>query len=367
MKKRYLVLGAILLLILSSVWIILEPKKKDFRVGVLVPLSGNFAVLGERVRNGFELAKEDLRTQKGIEVEVIYEDACLPKETLSAVTKLLTYDKITLLGGSFCVAGFVPVVELLEEHEVIGVNLSPNPDSVLGHTYVVSTNTSIKLKATELGQFAADTLHARTAAVLYYNTPLGEDYRKYFTESFEHAGGTVVMTQVTLVDASDFRSELTKIKQQKPDVIFVVQLAKPLGNLLKQSHELGIESFMLGNSQNEDPSVIEIAGMAAEGFYISSDEPLPATEKVLDFNRRYKERFGQEADVFARNAYDGLMLEAQAYQHCGDATQCMLTFFHAVEGYDGVSGSISIQDDGTAAKPTSFKVVHGGTFVPVTE
>ncbi len=364
MRTNHLVIGATLFILVALGFLLNGPTKEGLRVGVLVPPSGNFAVLGERVRNGFELAKADLASH-GTFVEVIYEDACQPKEALSAITKLIESDRITLLGGSFCVAGFVPVIDVLEKHQVIGVNLAPNPDSVLGHDYVVSTNTSIKLKANELGAFAADTLRAKTAAILYYNTPLGEDYRKHFSAAFEERGGEIVLEQVTLIDASDFRTELTKIKQKNPDVIFVVQLARPLGNLLKQANELGIESRMLGNSQNEDPSVIEVAGVSAEGFYISSDEPLPPSENVLDFNRRYKERFGQEADVFARNAYDALILEAAAYKHCAGETDCMLAYFHAIKNYDGVSGSISIEEDGTAFKPTSFKVIKNGMFVSV--
>ena len=247
----------------------------------------------------------------------------------------------------------------------MGMNLAPNPDSVLGHTFVVSTNSSIRNKGTELGNFAADSLKAKTAAIIYYNTPLGEDYRKYFQTAFEKKGGKVVSSEVTLIDASDFRTELTKIKVLKPDLIFVVQLAKPLANLLKESHELGIQAKILGNSQNEDPSVLEMAGPAAEDFYISSDEPMPKTENVIDFDKRYKERFGQEADVFARNAYDALMLESKAYSVCGISSDCMLQFLHSVKDYQGVSGSITIEADGTAAKPTSFKKVEGGKFVPI--
>jgi len=59
------------------------------------------------------------------------------------------------------------------------------------------------------------------------------------------------------------------------------------------------------------------------------------------------------------------MLEAAAYDHCEGATDCMLEFFHSVKEYEGVSGNISIEEDGTAFKPTSFKVIKNGVFVPV--
>ncbi len=337
-----------------------EPK--TLKVGVLTPLTGNFAVIGERVRNGFELAREDIKQKDGLNITMVYEDACQPKEAVSATMKMIKQDNITLLGGSFCVAGFVPALKILEQHKMIAFNLAPNPDVVLGSKYLISTNTSIQQKATELGQFAAERLHAKTAAIIYYSTPLGEDYRRYFTRAFETVGGHVLASEMTLIDASDFRTELAKVKALNPDLIFVVQLAKPLGVLLTQARELHIDAKILGNSQNEDPSIIAQAGAAAEGFLISSDEPA-GNSTVTDFNQRYQTRFGQSADVFSRNAYDALHLQALAYQKCGSDSDCMLTYLHTIKNYEGVSGAITIQLDGTALKATSFKIVRDGKFV----
>lgn len=367
MSKKYIFLSLLIALVAIMASITWRPKT-EVRVGVIAPLTGNFAALGERVRQGFELAEQELEANKGIRMKVIIEDACDAKSALSAVNKLIQVDHIDILGGSFCVAGFVPMLPILAEHNLIGINLAPNPDSVIGNANLISTNTSIKQKGTELGNFAAHELMAKRAAIIYYNTPLGEDYRKYFSKAFEAAGGKIISSQVSLIDATDFRTELTKIKAQNPDLIFVVQLAKPLGNLLKEAHELGISAKILGNSQNEDPTVIEIAGNASEGFIISSDEPLPRTKAVEDFDVQYKKKYGKEADVFARNAYDSLILQSKAFERCNDdiqlvRTNCLLNFFHQVKDYEGASGMITIQDDGTAFKSTSFKIVKEGRFV----
>jgi branched-chain amino acid transport system substrate-binding protein len=360
---RKIVYVLVIAVIIILVGILRSGTSHDLKIGVLVPLTGNFGLIGERMKNGFELAKQDILKEDKVRIDMVYEDACQPKEAISAITKMIQIDKITLLGGSFCVAGFVPVIPILEQNHIIGFNTAPNPDSTLNHRYIVSTNGSIKKKAAELATFARTELNAKTVAILYYSTPLGEDYRKYFQEKFEMLGGKVVLNQVTLIDATDFRSELLKIKEQKPDLVFVVQLAKPLANLLKEARELGLSSKILGNSSNEDVSVLEAAGVSAEGFLISSDEPLQ-TEKISDFENRYREQFKQSPDVFARNAYDALMLQSQAYKKCGGENDCMLSYFRSIKNYSGVSGSITIETDGTASKPTSFKVVKDGKFVP---
>ncbi len=364
MKNKHIGIGLVVIVVVVGLLIVFvggilaHKPSPGLRVGVVLPLTGNFAALGEHAKNGYEMARANLSS-----VNVVYEDACQPKDAVSALNKMIQEDKITVMGGSFCVVGFVPMLPILDQNKIIGFNLAPNPDSTLGHQYFISTNSSIKLKAGELGKFAANTLKAKTAAIIYYNTPLGEDYRKYFQESYEQNGGKVISSQVTLVDATDFRTELTKVKALNPDLIFVVQLSKPLANLLTESRDLGISAKLLGNSQNEDQTIIDAAGKAALGFLISSDEPMPKTAVVEDFNARYFAKYGQQPDVFARNAYDSLTLQAQAYAKCGANSDCMLEYLHSVKDFQGVSGTITIQADGTAYKPTTFKVVNDGKFV----
>ena len=128
---------AIVIAMVSGLYIVKNPPNDEIRVGVIAPLSGNFAALGERVAQGFSIAEDELNADGISNIKVIIEDACDAKSAVSAANKLVEADKIDILGGSFCVAGFVPVIPILEEHKIIGINLAPNPDSVLGHQYVI--------------------------------------------------------------------------------------------------------------------------------------------------------------------------------------------------------------------------------------
>ena len=371
-KINFKILACVIVIILAA-WVITalsrqssSLKDNPIKIGVIAPLTGNFGLIGERMRNGFELAKEDiLKDGEVSSLDLVYEDACQPKEAVSVARKLIQADHVNILGGSFCVVGFVPVVPIFEQAKIITFNTAPNPDSVLGKKYVISTNTSIREKAAQIALYAHNNLKAKTAALIYYNTPLGKDYDKYFTQNFEKAGGKVISSEITLVDATDFRTPLAKLKSLNPDLIFVVQLAKPLGILLKQAQELGITSILMGNSSNEDPTVLSAAGTASEGFVIQSDEPFPKTDKINDFTKRFEKKFGQKPDVFAANGYDALQLQVEAYSKCKGDTECMLKEFHNTIDYPGVSGNITIKEDGSASKPTIFKVVKNGKFVEI--
>ena len=339
-----------------------QAEAETIKIGVVAPLSGSFAIFGERIRNGIELARSNLGVED--EVTVLYEDACQAKDAVSAAQKLIQFDGVAWIVGSFCLVGFVPIIPIVEANAVIAWNTAANPEATLNHKYVFSTNKSIRADAEVLAQFARNELGAETAATLFYVTPLGEDYGKYFAQFFEALGGKIVSSERVQLDTTDFRTELTKTKNQNSDLIFVVHLAKPLGTFLKQARELGLTSRILSHSEAEDPNVLEVAGRAAEGFFISSSEPKDKNKTVLDFDRQYKNRYGSPPDVIAANAYDAFVLQMQVYDVCGKDTECMIRGLRSVRNHDGVSGKITINPDGSASKPAMFKVVKNGQFVP---
>jgi len=216
-----------------------------------------------------------------------------------------------------------------------------------------------------LAEYAFNTLNAKTAAIIHLQSPFGEDYNKYISENFKTLGGKIVSQVGKAPNAQEFRTELTKIKQLNPDVIFVIHFGTPLGNIIKQAREIGITAPLIGDYESEDPTIIEYAGQAAEGFIFSSSDPLTETPKVVEFKQKYKQHHNLEADVVSSNAYDSLRLQISTYLKCKGLSDCMADELHHVKNYSGASGQITIDRDGSASKPTAFKIIKGGQFVRI--
>jgi len=337
-------------------------QQKEIRIGVIAPLTGNFALQGERIRNGMELAREEL-LQNNISIKIIYEDACIAKDTIPAFTKLTESDNVSMIGGSFCLAGFVPLIPMAQQKNIIMFNTAKNPSIVLNKSIVFSTNLAIEQDSEFQARFAADNISAKTSVIIYYTTPFGQDFAKYIPIYFEQYGGKILSSQQVELSATDFRTELTKIKELKPDVIFAVHLSNSLGNLIKEARELGINSTIISNSEAEDPSVIAAAGDASEGFVISSSEPEVKSAAAIEFESKYKERFNDSPNPIASNAYDSLKIQALVYEKCNGLTECMKKELHKISGYEGASGTITIREDGSSYKPLLMKIVRNGTFV----
>jgi len=339
----------------------------NLTIGALAPLTGQVSVLGERMRNGMELAREDIVDQYEIdELDIIYEDACDAKSSLNASRKLVQVNNVPIIASSFCLPGIDAVAPFTEENDVIFLNTAANPETTLNKNYVFSTNFTIANDSENIANYIVNELKAKTAAMIHLDTSFGESYRNNFTTSFESVDGQLITSEAKLLDATDFRIELTKIKEADPDVLIIIHFGSSLGNAIKQARELGLDMPIIGDYESEDTTVLEFAGEAAEGLIISSSTPEIESNKVLSFKQRYIAKYGEEPDVLATNAYDAVMLSVSRYLACDRDVKCTKDALESVSKYEGVSGLITIDpDDHSVIKPNIFKIVKDGKFVEI--
>ena len=363
MKKTYIWAIIIVLLIVIVISYKGHNSSNSVKIGVAIPLTGNYASIGEKIKHGLDFAKQDIESKNpGVTVDLVYEDACLPKDITSALQKLITIDKIHVV-NQFCAIGLVPSLDITEPAKVISVGVAANVSDLMGKSYYFSPNFAVKGNAVTIADFAINTLHAKKVAFIYYNTQFGKDYRKSIGDRIVESGGQIVGDEMTDLAVTDFKTNLTKIKSANPDVIFITQLTGALATILKQSKDLGITVPLVGNYQNEDATVLSTAGKSAEGFIISSADPLILSHDTSGFKEAFQAKYNLIPDVFASNAYDALHLEVSAYLKCNDNTDCIRSELHKVSDYQGVSGTITIDSNGFASKPTVFKIVKDGQFV----
>ncbi len=368
MKKT--IIGALVLIIIVAS-ISLKTKNeessdlKNLKFGAIVPLTGQIAVLGERIRNGIELAREDVIQEYKLEsFEILYQNACDSKTSIDAARKLVNVDKVKIISSSFCLFGIEPIIPILEEDEVLLFNTAANPEEVLNKKYVFSTNFTIRDDAYGLAEYAAEGLGAKTAAIIHLDTIFGESYKQNFENKFKEYGGELVESVGKSPDATDFRTDITKIKAKNPDVLIIIHFGSSLGNAIKQTRELGLQVPIMGDYESEDPTVITFAGEAAEGFIISSSQPEKESKEVVGFVEKYLERFGELPDVLAVNAYDAVRMQADAYIICNGDIECVVNKLESIKNYSGVSGSMTINpEDHSVEKPNVFKVVKDGEFI----
>ena len=343
-----------------------------WRFGAVFILSGDGAAYGKSQREGLELARDTINAAGGIHgmpVEIIFEDSRGDRtEAVNAVLKLINRDRVlAIIGPTLSSEMFAagPVADRART-TIMGISTTAVGIGEIGD-YVFRNSlpeegvipTTIRVSKEKLGY--------RTAALLYSNN---NDFTKSAAETFERelrANGVELVAIETFQDGdTDFRAQLTKVLQVNPDVLVVSALYKEAALLLQQARQLGLNQPVVGGNGFNSPELYALAGEAAEGAIVGSpwfagrDNPL-----VQDFVARYKERYGREPDQFAAQAYDGLMLFAEAARRSGrpNDRQAFRDALAEIRNFEGVTGVFSFDEHGNPMMDATILQLRGGTYV----
>jgi len=95
--------------------------------------------------------------------------------------------------------------------------------------------------------YAYDKLGLKNAAILYdVASDYSQGFTEYFVKTFTAKGGTIVAKEGFKEGDVDFRPQLSKIKEAKPDMILMPYYYKEVALSAKQARELGITATLIG-------------------------------------------------------------------------------------------------------------------------
>lgn len=332
--------------------------KKDgpptVRIGHVAPMTGPQAHLGKDNENGARLAIEELNAQGpeigGVKVkfELLGEDDQADPKQGTLVAQKLIDAKVNGVIGHLNSGTTIPASKLYSDAGVPQISGSAtNPKYTqqgFKTAFRVMANDVQQGKA--LGEFASK-LGAQTVAIVDDRTAYGQGLADEFRKSAEGRGLKVVATEYTDDKATDFKAILTKIKAEKPDLIFYGGMDAQGGPMAKQMAELGISAKFLGGDGICTPEFMKLGGDAAEGQYCSlPGMPLEKLAKGPAFREKFTKRFGSEIQLYAPYVYDAVMVMADAMKRAGSVEPAKYLPEIGKTDYDGVTARIGFDQFG---------------------
>lgn len=359
----------VLALVGLGVWFGLQQKKEaQINIGVVSLLSGNMANYGERAGKGLSLALEDIqKTSSKLKTQLFYEDSKYnAQDGISAYRKLRDFNSaqaVIVLSSPVALA----IAPLANQEKIIEMAITastPKYTSKSDFTFRTTARAEVEDKALAKAVMSK----YKIVALFYINDERGLGHRDAIKAEIEKSGGRVVAEETMAPGDSDFRTQLTKIKAESPEAIYVLTEAKSTGLFVKQAKEMGIESQMFATRSTQEKDFLDVTGNAAEGIiYTYSFDPASNNPAVQDFVQRYKARYQEEPDYVAAEAYDSLRLIVGALEYCGLDGECMKNYLLSIQNYQGVSGNLSFDENGDVFYEYSLKTVKNGQFVPYEE
>jgi len=349
MKKTFKVLSVMALAaVCASSLFAAKAKKGDdtITIGFVGPLSGAVAVYGTEAKNGVELAIDEINAAGGINgkkiVLISEDDEGDPAKTVSAFKKLTVQNKVKLIVGSLTSGCTKAITDQSQATKTIQIAPAATAENITidasGKTipYVFRACFIDPFQGTVGAKFSAETLKAKNAAVLY---DIGNDYSVGLTENFEAtfkaAGGSVVKESYATGE-KDFNAQITKIKNQNPDVVYIPDYYATVALIAKQLRAQGINTPIVG-ADGWDGLTENAGDEVLNGFYsnhYAADSTAPA---VVKYVTSYRAKFNAEPTSFAALAYDSVYMLKDAIIKSGatDVTKDIAKIRDALEANEG--------------------------------
>ena len=331
---------------------------EEIKVGWIGPLSGDAASLGvDSVEVARQVFEEINRTGgiHGTSIKLIAEDDRYETaRTVSAYRKLVDYDKVKVI-FVLTYGGMLALAEQAQKDNVVLID-TLDCDAELA---ALPKNIFCVTKRTEdLAMRAAS--HAvgkklRSAAILYYDgDPFMPKVAKVTKQTLEQNGVEVAVFDGISGPTKDLRTTVLRAKQKNAEAIFFYGY-DDIGLGMKQARELGITAPFYALGVVNSPGFRSSAGDALNGTYIAGWFA-PESPAYTAFLTQYKEKMGRTPllEIVTIPTYDVARILTQGFERITSKDSATLDveklrdYLYSVKGFQGLSGTISIDPDGTS-------------------
>ena len=350
-KKQILVVVAVLvaLVAIAGIYLATRAPSGAVRIGAVFPLTGDVASYGRAAQRGIDLGVAEINEAGGVAgrpIEVIYEDdESEPGTSINAMRKLISVDGVDVVLGSAASSVTLALCPLAEENEVVLITpISSSPELVAecgSHFFRVCPSDVMQAR------LMADWLHEENlsrAALIYVNNSWGQGLREEFRSAFAAHGGTVVAQEACNEGDRDLRTQISKVMEENPEAVYAITYGREGGALLRQARELGLSAPIFGADVWGSPELRETAGDATAGVRIIAPSTFSGSQ-YEDFARRFRERNGEDPDVYAAYAYDMIHIIAHAIEEA-DTRGISIRDALARTEYEGITGTTRFDEHG---------------------
>lgn len=335
----------------------------EITIGGLVPMTGSGASYGEMDMNGANLAVEQINAVggvKGIKLKIKFEDhQAKPQVAVTGMNRLADVEKTPYVISSYS-AVTLAVAPIGDQKKVVVMNAGGQSDNLANAgKFLYNDIPLVGSEVDVIAEYLAKEAGLKTASVIYANDDGGRSSLKRFKEAFAEAGGQIVGEEATELGGADFRAQLSKVKSQNPDVLFVATYGQDTALIIKQARELGIRSKIADTSWSVIPEVYNLK--EAEGM-IHTTLAFKASDEMA---KAYKERYGKDPTLYAVTYYDGVKIFAKALEWVIDNKKpingvSLKEAIDTIREFDGAAGKVKFADDHTSTKPITISVLENG-------
>jgi branched-chain amino acid transport system substrate-binding protein len=298
-------------------------------VGILGPFTGSLAFNAEEMKKGMLLAVDEVNAKGGIfgrKIELIFGDTeAKPDKGVAAVKKLITRDKVLVVGGGYASSVNIATTEVCQNERtpvVVAIAISPTITN-RGFDYVFRTSPNSPQFLIGINDWLEKVKKPKTVAFLMENTDYGRDGEKIWSAEAKKIGAKELAHLYFEIGDTDFTTQISKLKELKPEVTFNIASTTEAALIQKQAKELHFVTQWIGVGGQFTEAYFKMAGPLCQYAMGSSLEPTLAMNNplVANFVKKYQAKYqGARPGIFSSQGYDNIMVIMDAIRRAGKPT-----------------------------------------------
>jgi branched-chain amino acid transport system substrate-binding protein len=342
----------------------------EIKIGGIGPVTGAAATFGDSTKKGLTLAVDEWNAKGGIsgkKITLIYaDDKGDPAEGATVYNKLIQQDKVAAIVGAVMSSVTLAGAPIAQDAKIPMITPTATNEKVTQvGDYVFRACFIDPFQGTVGAKFAFNDLKAKNAACIF---DVGNDYSKglseNFKKAFEELGGKVLAYEGHPSGTTDFKAQLTKIVQAKPDIIYCSDYYNDDALIAKQVRELGFKGPIVGGDGWDSADLVKIGGDAVNNcFYTNHYAPDSTADAVVNFVKSYNAKYGATPDALAALAYDAGNILFDAIKRAGSTDGAKIKDALAATDLAVVSGQVKFDANRNPIKSAVVIEIKGGKTV----
>jgi len=317
------------------------------KIGVVLPLSGDLAFIGEPAKKGAELALEQFKNTKH-KYELVFEDDQYDsKKTITSATKLISIDKVEAVVSFGSAQGNV-LKPLAVNNKTIHFAVASDPsiaDGKYNFNHWTPAKEEIKILVAELIN-----RKIKSVSVLTTNNDGMIALETELKSQLQNTGIIILADERFNVRSRDFRTLITKLKSNLPEVLVMLNTTPELEILAKQIKDSGIKTPMTSVEvfdATSNPSLFK-------GYWYAT-----AGDPSEIFISNYKNKYSSAPSIGTGNVADiiSLIVEASEKINGKVTAETISQELRSIQNMAGAMGNLSIDAKGSVISKASIKVM----------
>ncbi len=330
-------------------------SEKVTMIGAVVPISGEDSTYGIAVKNGIELAFEEIQAEEGytpaLELKIVDSESD-PEKAKTHTSELYSEGALLLMGGVTSAEAKV-MVSVADEYDRVLISPSASsPDlSGLSRSFYRIFPSDFAA-ASRMAQFVSQDLKIEEVVVVAEEREYAKGIQNAFRTAYENLGGSVMEVIEFPTNTSEFSGLMERVLTLEPKAVYLTAYGQEVGAMVQALRKEDYKGKILTTSAFASPNFIVPVGEDAAGviltqsvFELDSDHA-----HIKTFAESYQAKFGEAPDIYAAHGYDTMKVVAEALRGRAPLPSEVPKGLRDVKDFPGVTGSISFNEKGDVLK-----------------